>query len=62
VRAFSTACDYAFITSILSKWRPFSFIFNRGNIEKKGGLGGDSHVVFGKNSPVKKEVWDGVLS
>jgi hypothetical protein len=35
VRVFSTACDHALNTSILSKWRPFSFIFNRGSREKK---------------------------
>jgi hypothetical protein len=32
---------------IVSKWRPFSFIFNQGN-RKVGWLGNDSHVVFGK--------------
>jgi hypothetical protein len=34
VRVFSTACDSAAITSIVSKRWPFSFIFNRGNREK----------------------------
>jgi hypothetical protein len=29
VRVFSTACDSASITSVVSKWRPISFIFNR---------------------------------
>jgi hypothetical protein len=31
VRVFSTVCDSALITSIVSKWRFFSFIFNQGN-------------------------------
>jgi hypothetical protein len=34
VRVFSTACDSVSITSVVSKWRPFSFIFNRRNREK----------------------------
>jgi hypothetical protein len=34
VRVFSTACDSASIISVVSKWRPFSFVFNRGNREK----------------------------
>jgi hypothetical protein len=34
VRVFSTAYDSTSITSIVSKWQPFSFIFNRGNREK----------------------------
>jgi hypothetical protein len=34
---FSTACESALITSIASKWRPFSFIFNQGNREKSQG-------------------------
>jgi hypothetical protein len=34
VKVFSTACDSASITSIVLKWRHFSFIFNRGNREK----------------------------
>jgi hypothetical protein len=33
----STACDFASTTSIVSKWRPFSFIFNQGNREKSQG-------------------------
>jgi hypothetical protein len=60
---FSTACDSDLNTSVVSKWRPFSFIFNRGNREKSDGAkseeqGGweSSHVVFGQNSLVKKEV------
>jgi hypothetical protein len=39
VRVFSTACDCASITSIVSKWRPFSFIFNQGIRERQGGWG-----------------------
>jgi hypothetical protein len=31
---FSIACDSASITSIVSKWLAFSFIFNRENREK----------------------------
>jgi hypothetical protein len=34
VSVFSTAYDSASITSVVSKWRPFSFIFNRANGEK----------------------------
>jgi hypothetical protein len=30
VWVFSTAYDYASLNSIVSKWRPFGFIFNRG--------------------------------
>jgi hypothetical protein len=53
---FSTACDSASITSVVSKWQPFSFILNRGN-RKVGWLGDESNVTFGKkNSMVKKEV------
>jgi hypothetical protein len=29
VSVFSTACDSASITSIVTKWRPFNFIFVR---------------------------------
>jgi hypothetical protein len=39
VRVFSTVWDSASITSIVLKWWHFSFIFNRGNREKKGGWG-----------------------
>jgi hypothetical protein len=34
VTLFSTACDSASITSVVSKWQSFSFIFNQGNREK----------------------------
>jgi hypothetical protein len=34
VKVFSTAYDSVSITSIATKWRPFSFLFNRGNKEK----------------------------
>jgi hypothetical protein len=62
VRVFSTACDSASTISIVSKWRPFSFISNREN-RKIGCVGDSSHVVLGKkNSLVKEEVWDGALS
>jgi hypothetical protein len=52
VKLFGTACDSASITSVVSKWRPFSFIFNC-ETEKWGGRGGDSHVVFGQRFPGK---------
>jgi hypothetical protein len=32
-----SACESTSIISVVSKWRPFSFIFNRGNREKWGG-------------------------
>jgi hypothetical protein len=60
VRVFSTACDSASITSAVSKWRPFSFNFTQGN-SKSGWVGDDSHFIFGKKFPDKKEVWDGAL-
>jgi hypothetical protein len=53
VRVFSTACDSASITSFVSKWRPFSFIFTQGN-RKVGWLGNNSHVVFGQEFPGEK--------
>jgi hypothetical protein len=34
---FSIDCHSASITSTVSKWLPFSFIFNQGNREKYGG-------------------------
>jgi hypothetical protein len=45
MRAFSTTRDSASSTSVVSKWRHFSLIFNQGNIVagkksgKKGGRG-----------------------
>jgi hypothetical protein len=33
-REVNTAFDSASISSIMSKWRPFGFIFSRGNREK----------------------------
>jgi hypothetical protein len=51
VRLFSTACDSASITSIVSKWRPFSFIFSRGKQRNVGWVGDHSHVVFSKKIP-----------
>jgi hypothetical protein len=41
------------IASIVSKWRPFSSIFDRED---------DSHAVFVQNSQVKKKVREGALS
>jgi hypothetical protein len=70
VRVFSTIWNSASITSDVSK-RPFlSFIFNRWNktvtgsqVRWVGWVGDDSHVVFlGKNSLVKKGVWDSAVS
>jgi hypothetical protein len=46
VRMFSTAYDSVSITSIVSKWGSFNFIFNRGN-RKVGWVEDDSQVVFG---------------
>jgi hypothetical protein len=37
VRVFSIACNSASITSIVLKWQPFSFTFNRGNRKVAGG-------------------------
>jgi hypothetical protein len=59
---FSTACDSASITSVVSKWRPFSFIFNRGNRERLGGWRTRVMLLLVKHSLMKKEVWDGELS
>jgi hypothetical protein len=55
VTVFSTACDSASITSSVPKWWVFGFIFNRGN-RKVEWVGDESHVAFGKNSVVEKEV------
>jgi hypothetical protein len=38
----------------VSKWRPFSFIFNWEKQKKVGGGGDASHVVFCKKFPVEK--------
>jgi hypothetical protein len=48
VMVFSIACNSASITSTVSKWCLFSFIFNRGKRKKVGWVGDGSHVVFGK--------------
>jgi hypothetical protein len=45
VTAFSISCDSVYITSTVSKWQPFSFIFNQGNrkkllVAKSGKYGG----------------------
>jgi hypothetical protein len=50
---FSTAYDSASITSIVSKWQPFTFIFNQGN---RGWMTDDSFVVFDQKFPGKLEV------
>jgi hypothetical protein len=36
LNVFSTACYSASITSVVSKWRAFSFIFNQGNRKSQG--------------------------
>jgi hypothetical protein len=53
VRVFSTACDSAWITSAVTKWRLFSIFFGPREQGKVGWVGDDSHVVFGK----KKIAW-----
>jgi hypothetical protein len=53
VRVFSTACISASVTSVVSKWRPFSFVFNQGN-RKVGRVVDDSDVGFGKKFPGEK--------
>jgi hypothetical protein len=53
VRVFDTVCNSVWITSSVSKWRPFSFILNWG-YRKVGWVGGDSHVVSGKKFPGEK--------
>jgi hypothetical protein len=52
VREISTACDSASITSVVSKWQPFSFIFNRE--DRKGGWVGDDSHVFSQKCPGEK--------
>jgi hypothetical protein len=54
VRMFSTARDSASIISVVSKWQPFSFIFNRGNRENHGGWGTTVIVVSSKKFPGEK--------
>jgi hypothetical protein len=44
----------ASITSVVSKWLPFSFVFSRGT-EKSMGGGDISHVVFGQKFSDEKE-------
>jgi hypothetical protein len=53
VRVFSTACQSASTTSVVSKWLPFTFTFNWGN-RKVGWMEDDSHVVFGQKFPGEK--------
>jgi hypothetical protein len=50
---FSTACDSALITSTVSKWWPFNFIFNREKQKRRVG-GDESYVVFGQKFPGEK--------
>jgi hypothetical protein len=60
--AFSTACNSASVTTIVSKWRPFCFIFNqgdreivaRGQVRQVESVGDDSHVVFDKKNLLAK--------
>jgi hypothetical protein len=51
MRVFSTACDSASFISVVSKWRPFSFIFDKENKGKVGLVENVSHVVFGQKFP-----------
>jgi hypothetical protein len=44
---FCECVQHSTVTSIMSKWRPFRFIFNCGN-RKVGWVGDDSHVPFGE--------------
>jgi hypothetical protein len=46
--------DSASITLFVSKWRPFSFIYNRGS-RNVGWVGDASHVIFGQKFPGEKE-------
>jgi hypothetical protein len=45
VSLIGTSCESVSITSIVSKWRPFSFILNRGNRERWL-VGDDSHFFY----------------
>jgi hypothetical protein len=53
VTVFSTACDSASITSIMSTRRLFSFMLNQGN--KVGWVRDDNHVIFGNKFAVEKK-------
>jgi hypothetical protein len=55
VWVFSFARNSASLTSIVPKWRPFSFIFNRGNKEKWGGWQTTVMLFLVKNSLLEKE-------
>jgi hypothetical protein len=48
---FSTACNSASVTSVVSKWWPFIVIFNWGN-KKVGQVMDDNQVVFGQKMEV----------
>jgi hypothetical protein len=61
VRVFSTACESSSITLLVSKWRPFSFVINRGN-RKVGWMGDDNLIVFVNNSLMEKDIWERGLS
>jgi hypothetical protein len=68
MRVLSKAFDSASVTSAVSKWRPFDFIFNQGNRKVAGDqfggvvfVGGDSRLIFGKKFSDKKKVRDGAL-
>jgi hypothetical protein len=53
VRVFGIARDSASITSSVSKWRPFSFIFNQE--EEKNRIGGDDSHFVGQKVPGEKK-------
>jgi hypothetical protein len=56
VKVVSISYDAASITSFVSKWRPFNFIFNWGTREIWGGKGTKIMLFLVKNSIVKKDV------
>jgi hypothetical protein len=61
VRVFSTACIFALITSVVSKWQLFSFIFSRGNREKQREWETTVMLFSVKEFLVKSEVLGGAL-
>jgi hypothetical protein len=59
VRVFSTACDFASTTSVVSKWRHLQSGKQRsykGPSKGVGWVGNDIHFVSGQNSLVKREM------
>jgi hypothetical protein len=50
---FSTALDFALVTSVVSKWWPFNFIFGRRNIEEWSGWEMTVMLFLVKNSLVR---------